>query len=446
MHRVLSFITIALIAFGSNTIASAQNHKIQSQEIIKGEKLSLNDFKNLVMDYSMQLKMSQEHIIAAENKFKATRTGYYPSISATADANYMTNLPFNIPGMNLKNHTYGAALMIQQNIYAGHAVKNKTEFAKIEHNIAIVGKQLTAENVLYHAEITYITLAASEKQFFITTQYIDIIQNLYRVVKDRFDDGLISKTDLLMVETRLNEAHLQQLAALKLYRVSMQNLNNMIGQSQTVNYHITDTIGSPNNFPKMASISFALENRRDYAISNLQIDLAKRNERLVKSKFNPQIVGGVSGNWGTGSMNLGEDKLYGVVFASLRTPIFNWMERKKTLGAAKAASQSKIYALEDNKNIITSEFQNAITSLEQSFQQADIAQKNLEIAQENLELNTYSYNEGRLPILDVLSAQLSWIQSFTASVNSNYQYKVAYADYRKSIGMMQFNNSTPYKW
>ena len=440
MKRILASITIAII---STTIAIAQNQTNHFNDANEKQKLSLSQFKNMVMDYSMQIKMSQEQINAAENKFKATRTGYYPSLSATADANYMTNLPFDIPGMNLKNYTYGAALLLQQNIYAGHAVKNKTEVARIEHNIAKVGKELTAENVLYGAEITYVTLAASEKQFVITTQYIEIIQNLYRIVKERFDDGLISKTDLLMVETRLNEANLQQLAAQKLYRVSMQNLNNMVGQSQTVNYQIVDTIGSPNNFPRMASIEFALENRHDYEISNLKIDLAKRNERLVKSKFNPQIVGGVSGNWGTGSMNLGgDDKLYGVVYASLRTPIFNWLERKKTLGAAKAASQSQVFALEDNKNVITSEFQNAITSLEQSFKQAEIAQKNLEIAQENLELNTYSYNEGRLPILDVLSAQLSWIQSFTASVNSNFHYKVAYADYRKSIGMMQFNNST----
>ena len=212
----------------------------------------------------------------------------------------MTNVPFelNIPGMSIKNYTYSASLTLQQNIYAGHSVRNKTELTKIEHNIAKIGKEFTTENVLYGAEVTYLTLAASEKQYQITEQYVEIVENLYRVVKERFKDGLISKTDLLMVETRLNEANMQQLAAQKLYNISIQNLNNMVGQSQTVDYKVTDTIGSPNTFPRTTTINFALEHRHDYAISNLKIDLARQNERVVKSKFNPQLVGGIQGTWG----------------------------------------------------------------------------------------------------------------------------------------------------
>ncbi len=444
MQRILSYITLTVATIAA-AMAQQPNQTKQTalSEVhnVKNE-ISLDAYRQMVLEYSLQIKMGQEQIVAAENKFKASRTGYYPSLSAAADANYMTNVPFsiNIPGMSLKNYTYSASLTLQQNIYAGHAVRNNTELTKIEHNIAKIGKELTVENVLYAAEVTYVTLAASAKQFDITKQYVSIVENLYRIVKERFDDGLISKTDLLMVETRLNEANMQHIAAQKLYNVSLQNLNNMVGQSQTVNYQVTDTIGSPNKFPRMTSIDFALDNRHDYAISNLKINLARQNERVVKSKFNPQIVAGVQGSWGTASMNFGgKENLYGMAFASLRTPIFNWMERKKTLGAARAASQIQVLALEDNRNQISSEFQNAITSLEQSYKQAEVARKNLEIAQENLELNTYSYNEGRLPILDVLSAQLSWIQSFTAAVNSNFHYKVAYADYRKSIGMMQFN-------
>ena len=66
----------------------------------------------------------------------------------------------------------------------------------------------------------------------------------------------------------------------------------------------------------------------------------------------------------------------------------------------------------------------------------EMAEVNLNVALDNLMLNTFSYSEGRLPILDVLSAQLAWIQSYTAFVNSNYEYKVSIADYCKAQGTL----------
>ena len=62
-----------------------------------------------------------------------------------------------------------------------------------------------------------------------------------------------------------------------------------------------------------------------------------------------------------------------------------------------------------------------------------IMNSTLQIARENLELNTYSYNEGRLPIIDVLSAQVSWLQAYINFVSVHLQYKSAEAAYVKAI-------------
>ena len=56
------------------------------------------------------------------------------------------------------------------------------------------------------------------------------------------------------------------------------------------------------------------------------------------------------------------------------------------------------------------------------------------IAEENLDLNTFSYTEGKLPIIDVLSAQVTWIQSYSSLIQTWLQQKVSLADYNKAIG------------
>ena len=83
---------------------------------------------------------------------------------------------------------------------------------------------------------------------------------------------------------------------------------------------------------------------------------------------------------------------------------------------------------------VKQELANAWVKLNETWKRVEIANSTLEIARENLKLNTFSYNEGKLPILDVLSSQATWLQAYTSVVSANYQYKVAYAEYVKILG------------
>mgnify|MGYP000302553494 FL=1 len=57
--------------------------------------------------------------------------------------------------------------------------------------------------------------------------------------------------------------------------------------------------------------------------------------------------------------------------------------------------------------------------------------RNLKIAGENLDISTYSYNEGQATILDVLQAQLSWIQIYTNTITAQFNYAVAVSAYKR---------------
>ena len=94
---------------------------------------------------------------------------------------------------------------------------------------------------------------------------------------------------------------------------------------------------------------------------------------------------------------------------------------------------------------ITQEIMTAWTNIVESASQIDIARANLEVARENLSLNTFSYNEGLLTILDVISAQLSWLQAYTNTITANFNQKVAIAAYHKAIadtGIQQEDGTT----
>ena len=86
------------------------------------------------------------------------------------------------------------------------------------------------------------------------------------------------------------------------------------------------------------------------------------------------------------------------------------------------------------KDQVSKELNNAWVNVIEISKKLEIVYSSLDIAKDNLTLNTFSYNEGKLPIIDVLSAQVSWLQAYTNVVSVNYQYKVALAEYAKALG------------
>lgn len=391
----------------------------------------------MVVDYSNQIKISRENIEASDSKVRKLRTGYYPSLAGSATANYLTNVPISFPGLALKNYTWSSQVSLQQSVYTGHAVRNQTEAARIELSISQLGEKLTIENVLYSADLTYWAFAAAEHQMGITQQYVDIVNRLYSIVNTRFEDGYVSRTDLLMVETRLNEAKMQNIAAEKLYRSSIQQLNTMMGAVQMRDYLPTDSIAMKVEMPGVVDLGKALEQRPDHLIAQKQVDLASRNVRLARAPYNPQLVLGVQGVYGTSSPNFtGKTTLYGVGYASLNIPIFNWNERRHSVSMARSAERSSQWSAIESANQVNGDLAVARSNMDQNLKQVEVADQNLKVSLDNLELNTFSYSEGKLPILDVLSAQLAWIQSYTAYVNSNYNLKVSIAEYNRAAGQM----------
>ena len=141
---------------------------------------------------------------------------------------------------------------------------------------------------------------------------------------------------------------------------------------------------------------------------------------------------GVGGVWQTFTPNrTGSTTVDGSVFVRLSVPIFHWGERRRAVAAARAAQMPTEWRAASLHDDIVREEINGWTMLVQSRAQIDNSEKNLRLASENLSISTYSYREGLATILDVLQAQLSWIQLYTNSIRAYYDYAVALSNYRR---------------
>ena len=374
-------------------------------------RLSAVEYKERVLEYSRQIKQSSEERIAMQHAIKAAKTGFFPSVDFSGSYQYRINkydLDFG-PGMSVEmdHNTYSLGATVSQPIYAGGQIYNNYKAAQVQGKITEQAEELTTDNIVYSADLNYWTAAARKGMYDVMCQYVDIV-------------GELNKS-----------------SAYKEYQIALQNLNSLMGVSPLDPIEVEDSITTYLALPLQVGEDVALRNRPDYAISELNIEYQKRQINLSKAKYNPSLAIGFQGTWGTPMLNVkGSDQLWTpAVFASLKIPLFRWGARFKEVNSQKAILRSKEYALDNTRDKIAQEVANAWTSLTEYTKQITVAEEACKIAEENLDLNTFSYNEGKLPILDVLSAQLSWIQSYSSLIQTWYQQKASLAQYNKAIGI-----------
>ena len=397
--------------------------------------LTVEEYRAKVLEYNQDIKQSREAVKAAIYALKGVKTGFFPKLQLSGNYSYQIEDVEFMQGVDLKHNNYSAEAALSQNVYAGSMVRKQQEAAKLQKAIARLGEELTTDNIVYAADVSYWTLAANESLLYISQEFVLIVKELDGIVQKRFDEGAISKTDLLMVKTRLKEAELQESTRQMNYQTAMQSFKIMMGVPLEEKWVIIDSIQKPVIVPGLQPLEVALKRRADYQIAVQDFNLTKQQTKIIRSKYLPQLAVGVKETWGTPLINVsGDEKFATVAFAKLSMPIFNWGEKRQYVKQTRTMETSKELAMSKVEDQVKEELANAWVKLNENWKQVEIANSTLEIARENLKLNTFSYNEGKLPILDVLSSQATWLQAYTNVVSANYQYKVAYAEYVRILG------------
>ena len=401
--------------------------------------VNYTEFEQKVLDYSQTLKQSVSQRTAMQKAMKAAKTAFFPAVDATGSYQYRINkydMDFGGMAVPMEHDSYSAEVGVVQPIYAGGSIYHTYKASQIQSQIADKSVDLTTDNLIYAAEASYWGTAAQKEMYKTMCQYVEIISQLTKVLQDKYDDGYISKTDLIQMQTRLKEAELQRSSSYQSYQIALQNMNVLMGLEPDKEVGLVDSIFVELPLPAYVGADAALNVRPDYAISQLDVDYQKRQVKLAAAKYNPSLSIGFKETWGTQMLNIsGETMFNSNVYASVKLPLFHWGARFKSTAAQKAILLCKQYAFQDKQDQITKEVAKAWTSLTENTRQIDIAKENCKLAEENLDLNTFSYTEGRLTILDVLSAQLTWVQAYTNLIQSYYEQKIALADYRKATGI-----------
>lgn len=120
-------------------------------------------------------------------------------------------------------------------------------------------------------------------------KYQSIVKQQYDIIQDRFDDGMISRTDLLMISTRLKEAELQYIKARQNYTLALQQLNILMGEAPNTPVDSLYNIGMISAPVRILPLEDVLQRRADYASTEVNIMKSQAQRKAALSQFNPQL-------------------------------------------------------------------------------------------------------------------------------------------------------------
>lgn len=398
--------------------------------------LSPEAYRDKVEAYSRVLKQQRLKYEASAETRKIAATGFLPQvdISAEGTANLNHLDQWNSPKGEYRPYTYKALATLTQPLYTGGSLIAARDMARADEELARLSTETTIDQLRYQSEAVYWNAAAACAYLEAAALFRNIIRQQYDLVQERFSNGAIGRTDLLMISTRQKEAELQYAKARQNLQLARQQLNILMGTSPDTPIDSLSGIDSPAEQIVPLNLDEVLMNRADYASAAVSVGRSEAERRVALSKYRPQVSFFFASGWDTGISYMGQDvphtPLAGI---NVSIPILRWGARFKTARQQKAYLGIRRLQQSYLADAILEELSAADVKLTETALQVKTARENMQLADESLSLITFSYNEGRAAMADVLSAQLSWIQARSNLISAHLAQKMAVAEYRKVV-------------
>ncbi|TRX65928.1 TolC family protein [Carboxylicivirga sp. M1479] len=431
------------------------------------QKITLNQSRQMALDYNKSLKSAKLKHYEAEAQRKEARTAYLPNIDGTASLTYLPSMDeISIPGFQLPvmdaggnptDHTvgfpgmdigteklqyYNGQVAMQVPIYMGGQIRYANQMADKGVEMAGQAYQLQTDDVVYNTDNAYWHLVAFKEQLKVAYKYYEMLDSLELQMKDMYDLGLTPKSEQLIVTVQKNEAQLNLMKAENAYRIMKMNLCQIIGIDLNSDVELVDTLLlEPKLMIMENGVQQALVNRNELKMLDGQVSISELQKKSSLSMYKPQL--GAQLSYGYMEIpNLVDGQTLTQASAQLSIPIVHWREKKHKKEAAQLRVQQAQLQLDETKDFVQLEVQQYMIRVNEAYEAILLANKNKDEAIESLDEVTASFDAGLNTTTDVLNAQASWLSANADLLNALAGYEVAKIAYLKGIGALKVMDTT----
>lgn len=337
---------------------------------------------------------------------------------------------------------FAGAITLTQPLYMGGKIRayNKItqyaeELSREKHNTGMQEVILTTDQVYWQV----VSLANKQR---LAQSYVALLEKLNRDVTLMVNEGVATKADLLSVMVKLNEAEMTLTKVEDGLSLSKMLLCQLCGIELSSPITLEDE--SIDDIPLMqgdvyADTESALANRPEIRSLELAHLMYKQKVNVERAEYLPSLA--FVGSYMATSpsvFNSFENKFKGMwtVGVMLQVPIWHWREGHYKVQAAKSEARIAQYKLEEAREKIELQVNQASFKVNEAAKQLIMAINNQEKADENLRYATLGFNEGVIPTSNVLEAQTAWLSAQSQKIDAQIDVKLTEVYLQRSMGTL----------
>ncbi len=381
------------------------------------------------------LNAQRAGVRATDENVPQALSGYRPRVSITATGGQQSvsttsknpnSNPATYSTLSGYNSPFSAGVTVSQTLFNGFQTASRTRQAEAQVLAARETLRQTEQQVLLSAATAYMNLLRDTAIFDLQKRNVEVLQEQLRQVRDRFNVGEVTRTDVAQSESRLAAGRSQVLTAESNFKTSVAVYRQIIGSNPGKLAAGTPVDRfSPTNLP--GAVSVASSANPAVTAAQFGIDAAQQQVKVAESALYPtlSVNGNFTQNFQSTSSLTTESGYNATILGQLTVPIYQGGAEYSLIRQAKETLGQRRIDFDTAREQVR---QNVV----QAWGQLEAAKANIEATQAQVTAAEIALNGvreearvGQRTTLDVLNAQQELVNARVALVGAQRDRVVA---------------------
>lgn len=341
------------------------------------------------------------------------------------------------------HNVFAGALTLTQPIFMGGKIVAMNKLAEAGREAAVALRDREADEVVYNVDAAYwlvVSLKAKER---LAVSYVAMLDTLHRNVSLMLDQGVATRSDLLSVDVKLNQANVDLTKVQNGLTLSRMALAQKCGLPVNTPMVLADedsdiAVADAEAIPAI-EMPDVYERRNDLRALRASINASKAESSVALSSMLPNIVLVGAYSFSTPNMFDGFKNRVGGAFSvgvMATVPLWHWGGNLNKYKAAKTRIHIAELQLDDARELIDLQVNQARFKMEESVKTFHTSEANMAKAEENLRCADLAFREGVSTTDLVMEAQTAWLKAASEEVDARIDVRLCHVYLDKVLGLI----------
>ncbi|WP_300434009.1 TolC family protein [Christiangramia sp.] len=428
MKLIHSIFYFSIILFGS--VEGFGQEKILTKEEVISRALEEN----------FGIRLANNEVEIAENNQSIWNSGYLPTVTGLAGANYDLNDRLTIPEegnvvdqQGIESNRYNASINVGYTLFDGLGRYYNYKSLKEQYDLSQLQARETIENSILQIMSVYYEIARLSENIEVLEETLEISKNRVTRAKYQFEYGQVNNLAVLNARVDVNNDSVALLDTEQQLKNTKRDLNVLLDREITANEFSVDTTV---NFITELELENFINKAEINNVSLLQIEqnleISDYDIKISKSGYLPSID--LTGSYGwnrnrsaataffPGSTTTTDGFAAGV---SLRWDIFDGGATNVQIQNSKIRYESEELRKQQLENEVRRDIANALGNYRNKLYILKVQEENVNTNLDNFNRSEEQYKLGRISSIEFRQAQINLLDARTSLNLAKYDAKLS---------------------